>query len=162
MGKAWIAAGSVARQFLAVRRARCAARPAVKIAPKTADAERAADRAEERGARGRDAEIGVVDRVLHRDDQHLHDHAEPEAEHEHVAAARQVLGVRVERREQRAGRAVIDRRAGDRERPCSGPVRLMIWPEAIEVTSMPTIIGSSCSPDAVGRTPLHDLEESGR
>ena len=50
------------------------------------DADRAADLPEEERARRRDAHVPVVDRVLHREHEHLHDRAEPEAEHDHRRA----------------------------------------------------------------------------
>ena len=34
------------------------------------------------------------------------------------------------------------------------PIRLMICPEAIDVTSMPAIIGTSSSPETVGVEPF--------
>ena len=46
--------------------------------------ERAADGPEQRGAGGRDAEMLVVDAVLHRQDQHLHDHAHAEPQHQRI------------------------------------------------------------------------------
>ena len=62
-------------------------------------AEAAADRAEEGRARGRDAEVAVVDVVLDGEHEHLHHEAEPEAEDEHVerrARAAVVVGPIVE------------------------------------------------------------------
>ena len=42
------------------------------------------------------------------------------------------------------------------------PVRLTIWPEAVEVSSMPTTIGSMCTPDRVGVTPCTTWRKGGR
>jgi hypothetical protein len=42
-------------------------------------ADRAADEPEERCARGRDPEVAVLDGILHRDHQDLHDHAQPQS-----------------------------------------------------------------------------------
>ena len=42
------------------------------------------------------------------------------------------------------------------------PVRLMIWPETMEVVSMPAIIGSSCIPDWVGVRPRTTWRNVGR
>ncbi len=67
---------------------------AVKTAPSAAVPSEPPIERNRRRARGRDAEIGVVDGVLHREHEHLHHQPEPEAQHEH-------RGVRVQRR--RAG-----------------------------------------------------------
>src|SRR6185437_14961403 len=42
------------------------------------------------------------------------------------------------------------------------PLRLMSCPETIDVTSMPTIIGSISSPDAVGLTPFTTWRNTGK
>ena len=51
------------------------------------DAEGRAEGAQEGDAGGGDAEVGVVDGVLHCDDQDLHGQADAEAEHEHEQRA---------------------------------------------------------------------------
>src|SRR5439155_1634859 len=53
------------------------------------DAERTADQAKERRARGRDAEVFVFDRVLHGEDEHLHDEAQSHPDDQHEEADRQ-------------------------------------------------------------------------
>ena len=73
-------------------------------------AERAAHRAEQRRARGRHAELRVVDGVLHGEHQHLHDQPEPEAHHEHRGEAR-----RASRSARPGGRAAASR---PRRSPC--------------------------------------------
>jgi len=52
-------------------------------------AEGSTDGSEERRPRGRDAELGVGDRVLDDEHQYLHDAADAHAEHEHVEHAGQ-------------------------------------------------------------------------
>src|ERR1700722_14102349 len=42
------------------------------------------------------------------------------------------------------------------------PVREMIWPEEIETTSMPAIIGSRYTPEIVGEMPLTTWKKAGR
>ena len=50
------------------------------------DTDRTADRAEERGSARRRTQVSVVDRVLHREHEHLNDEAEPDAQHKHERA----------------------------------------------------------------------------
>jgi hypothetical protein len=57
------------------------------------DADAAADSPEERRSARRRAEVAVLHRVLYGEDQHLHHHAEPDAEHEHVETRRSDAGV---------------------------------------------------------------------
>ena len=59
------------------------------------DAEGPADRPEEGRSRGGHAQVGVADRVLHRDDEHLEDQAEAEPEYEEVQAHGERGGVLV-------------------------------------------------------------------
>ena len=42
------------------------------------------------------------------------------------------------------------------------PVRVMIWPEPIEVISRPAISGRICRPEPVGLAPLTTCRNSGR
>lgn len=42
------------------------------------------------------------------------------------------------------------------------PVRLTIWPETVEESSMPTTIGSMWTPDRVGETPWTTCRKVGR
>lgn len=42
------------------------------------------------------------------------------------------------------------------------PVRLTIWPEAVEVSSRPRTIGSMCTPDMVGVMPWTTWRKVGR
>jgi hypothetical protein len=72
----------------------------VNTAPKGGDADRAADGAEEGRAAGRGTQVAVVDGVLHRQHEHLHDHAEPDAEHEHVETRLDGPGRRIHPRQQ--------------------------------------------------------------
>ena len=60
-----------------------AARPLVITVPNTAMPDGRADVAEELRRRGRDAEVGAVDGVLHDERVLLHRHAEAEAQHDH-------------------------------------------------------------------------------
>jgi hypothetical protein len=77
-------------------------------------AERATDRAEKgRAGRGR-AEVGVLHRVLHRDDQDLHRGADPGTEHQHVQRGEQRPGGHGEQRQQVQPEG-HDRGADDRE-----------------------------------------------
>ena len=50
------------------------------------NADAATDSPEERGSAGGRAEVAILHCVLHSEDQHLHHHAEPDTEHEHVKA----------------------------------------------------------------------------
>ena len=87
------------------RRAQLGQQPVVEHRPERGDAERAADRAEERGRRRGRAEAGVRHRVLHRDDEDLHDEPEPEADDEHEGATNGVRRAGLQR-----GRAARGRR----------------------------------------------------
>jgi hypothetical protein len=86
------------------------------------DAEAAADRAEERRARGRHAEVAVVDVVLDREHQHLHDEADSEAEDDHVERALETARRGLHRR-QPPEADDHDRRAHDREGAIVTPAR---------------------------------------
>lgn len=42
------------------------------------------------------------------------------------------------------------------------PVRETIWPDAVDVISMPATIGNMCTPDMVGVTPCTTCRNVGR
>ena len=65
------------------------------------DADAAADGPEERRSAGSSAEVAVLHRVLYREDQHLHHHAQPHAEHEHIQTRCGDAGVFVHQREEK-------------------------------------------------------------
>src|SRR5215211_274150 len=74
----------------------------------------AAERTEKARGGGGDAELAALHAVLHRDDQHLGDHAEPEAEDHETDARGRLRGIARQRRQQ-AERRRHQRQAGDRE-----------------------------------------------
>src|SRR5207253_3300907 len=77
-------------------------------------AHRTAERPEEAGGGGGDAELAAVDAVLDRDDENLRDHAEAEAEHDDADVDRGPRGIAGDDREQRK-RDRHQREAGDRK-----------------------------------------------
>ena len=84
--------------------------------PEERDAERAAHAAEERRGRGGDADLLRPRIVLDDEHEHLHDEAQPDADHDHVRGGDPRRRVDAEQREQ-VHADHEDRRAGDRKRP---------------------------------------------
>ena len=106
------------------------------------DTERAADRAEQRCTRRRDAHVPEFDRVLHGERQHGHHHAEADPEQRHVRVHRVQRRIERQRRQQRH-RDAAGQRAGIGNIRYE-PSREISRPLTIDVTSIPPIIGSSC------------------
>src|SRR6185312_15253271 len=106
---------------------------------------------EEVGRRGRDPDVLTPRPALHRQDQHLGDETEPEAEQQHVPGHGGCAVPADIRDSRKAVPATTDS-------PMTGkcryrPVLAISRPDPTVDTVMPTVIGSSSRPDRVGLTP---------
>ncbi len=115
-------------------------------------AEGSPDGPEERRGRRRHPQRRVRHRVLHRDDQDLHDQADPQSRDEHEDRHLPVRGVRAETGEQEEAQGQ-DARAQDRK-ILYRPILVTSQQLKMNVTSMPpTRGGSNSRPAAVGVAP---------
>ena len=109
-------------------------------------------RTEQRGPRGGHAQMLVIDRVLHGEDQDLHHHAQPHAEDQHVSGRHHASVPTPRWKEKQRGRH--ERRAADGKQLVAADAADDLAARQIEVKSTPAIIGVRCRPAMAGSAPF--------